>query len=112
MDCMPYMHANGHSTERNFVVEIMWVLNLNVDDFRLRDKLIMAGSPWLDAERKAAASPSWQDRPTGPGLWLFFDDENMPATIMVKDAKEVAAWPNARSRVGRVFGPIPADEGK
>lgn len=50
---MPYMHTNGFSTVRNAVVEVMRVLKLDEYDWRLRDKLIFAASPWIQKEAEA-----------------------------------------------------------
>lgn len=52
---MPFMHDNGFSTERNATVEIMRAIGVDETDFRLRDKLIFAGAPWIQAERESAA---------------------------------------------------------
>lgn len=47
-----YMHSNGYSTERNVAVAIMRELGLDVNDYKLRDKLIFAAGPWIQAERE------------------------------------------------------------
>lgn len=44
-------------------------------------------------------APSWQDRPTGPGLWWNGE--------VAVTAEQWNQWD-----YGRVFGPIPADKGE
>lgn len=55
-------------------------------------------------ERQDAASPSWQDRPTGPGLWMM-DDESLECWS--EESFQRASKYNWL--LGRVYGPIPAD---
>jgi hypothetical protein len=65
-----FLHPNGFSTERNMVTSVMNALNLDTTDFRLRDRLIVAASPWLDRERADRDSPAQTPpaaAPAGPG---------------------------------------------
>jgi hypothetical protein len=77
---MPFMHPNGFSTERNVTVAIMRALNLDETDFRLRDKLIFAGAPWIQAEREAVAESINETKHSihctaYGGVGVPFDDE-------------------------------------
>lgn len=45
-----FIHQNGNSTERNCAESVMLELGLDPSDFRLRDRLISAMSPWIDEE--------------------------------------------------------------
>jgi hypothetical protein len=51
-----------------------------------------------------AASPSWQDRPTGAGLWFQSAAYNWTIDDQAMQSPWVEAW-----LMGRVYGPIPAD---
>lgn len=69
--------------------------------------------PALVAElrRLRESSPAWHDRPTGPGLWFAPDNyrqRNLPIDEFdwTHQSDMLARWCG-----GRVFGPIPADEG-
>lgn len=49
---MPFVHANGLSTERNIAETVMAALGLDTSDFRLRDSLATKYvGPWIDTER-------------------------------------------------------------
>lgn len=47
-----FLHPDGLSTERHVAVAAMRELGKDVEDFRLRDKIISLVAPWIDYERK------------------------------------------------------------
>lgn len=71
---------------------------------------------WLmqQMDRLKASSPSWQDRPTGPGLWVCMSkpwhDGKMSDVVLMLSQEDIDR--GEPFNVSRVFGPIPADESK
>ena len=73
------------------------------------------GVPYVDHDglirtcAKLQSSPLWYDRPTGPGLWVS-DNRNEMIGVSPEHCQ---SWGDAEVLIfGRVYGPIPADEGK
>lgn len=102
---MPYMHSNGFSTERNATVEIMRALKLDETDFRLRDKLIMAGAPWIQAEREQRADEIEAVRNEVASVLMLMDG-------LAEVWGDEGVFRTCRDRLRKLVGPIPNDEGE
>lgn len=59
-----------------------------------------------EIKRLRASSPAWHDRPTGPGLWMTTGDD----TATAWDQSNIERQSRTGWYMGRVFGPIPADD--
>lgn len=74
-----------------------------------RRRVNMLQPEMRELESRRAASPSWHDRPTGPGRWLLVTQDGRFSQLIV-DADDMGHWADDVWEMGRVFGPIPADE--
>lgn len=77
-------------------------------DYKIGHRAALHSAAELVSEfvSKLPTSPSWQDRPTGPGLWMKRSGTVVMVVPHDMGQRHIEQWPG-----GRVFGPIPADEG-